>query len=685
MRSTYLTLDPESDSVLTHVYQLLNSLKQTRAIFGLIAGVLRVIEEGMSDDLSRPESHMHDAVFEEFVALMRALGHNAQWRALVIRARTTTISGTSHPRIKISERPGYLEAERDMKQILLSLMGGQDAAHVDALFASLKAFWQDVSTNPVHQEFIADVQEVIEDIATTPEILDDPAARLALKVMYNSAMKMLYGIRANPNLQVAKDELKHIGRTINQDPLSRNLIEHLGVLAKDVVANDKRRFIDYSLIPQFRRILVPLLIETFREIRLPPIKGVSEDKKFKYHINNIVLSSIELLPENVKIETTYKINSDPLHLSLHEHDTIVWVEIERLRAHMKGTSWSYERLSFPRLKDEGLASVSLGGYGARVGLKLRVSRQGAGNILQVLDSYCVIDRLDVALYECNHKLLYKFFHHSIVSRLKEEVEKSVSDKLAQCVSMVDHRLMAFVAESKKQVKALNQRVASAKSAFKSSSSRKSFKDKISTFNSKRKLLQLVSKARGSAAARAPPYYRATNEPLATSVSSSSTTTVNTTVDPSLATPLTTTTTTTVTTTSSITQDDTPFEPSLFAENVPLPTPTSDPSIDTPLQSQISQPHSTSLLPQPATTSSQLPVTSYQSQPITTPPMESTIPSQSSYQLQYTTPPQSTMPSQLSHELPPVAAQPPREFPPIDMPSVELKTNVDSQGSFLVTI
>jgi hypothetical protein len=119
---------------------------------------------------------------------------------------------------------------------------------------------------------------------------------------------------------------------------------------------------------------------------------------------------------------------------------------ERIRAHVKGTAWSYEKLDFPKLKDEGLASVSLGGYGARVGLKLRISRQGSGNILQVLDSYCVIDRLDVALYECNHTLLYKFFHHTIVKRLKNAVEQSVADKLGQCVAVVDHRLLACMAE-----------------------------------------------------------------------------------------------------------------------------------------------------------------------------------------------------------------------------------------------
>lgn len=81
-----------------------------------------------------------------------------------------------------------------MKQILLSLMGEQDTGHVDTLFASIKAFILDVRTNPLHREFIVDVQEVMEEIAIDPEVLDDPASRMALKVMYNSAVKMLAGM-----------------------------------------------------------------------------------------------------------------------------------------------------------------------------------------------------------------------------------------------------------------------------------------------------------------------------------------------------------------------------------------------------------------------------------------------------------------------------------------------------------
>ena len=84
--------------------------------------------------------------------------------------------------------------EQDMKHILASLMGEQENGHVDGFFANMKAFVRDVRTNPLHREFVVDVEEVLAEITEEPEVLDDPAARMALRVLYNSAIKMLSGM-----------------------------------------------------------------------------------------------------------------------------------------------------------------------------------------------------------------------------------------------------------------------------------------------------------------------------------------------------------------------------------------------------------------------------------------------------------------------------------------------------------
>lgn len=50
---------------------------------------------------------MQDALFDEFVALMRALNHNPQWRALIGRSRETTAENRTkvphdRPKIKVN-------------------------------------------------------------------------------------------------------------------------------------------------------------------------------------------------------------------------------------------------------------------------------------------------------------------------------------------------------------------------------------------------------------------------------------------------------------------------------------------------------------------------------------------------------------------------------------------------------
>jgi len=118
------------------------------------------------------------------------------------------------------------------------------------------------------------------------------------------------------------------------------------------------------------------------------------------------------------------------------------VEANKIKAKVKGVAWSYERLSFPKVKDNGLASVILGGYGARVGVKLKIHRTGLERMTQLLDSYCIVDRLDVTLYDCQHATLYHLFHRTITRHLKKAFEQGIAEKVAQMVDKWDRKVVS---------------------------------------------------------------------------------------------------------------------------------------------------------------------------------------------------------------------------------------------------
>lgn len=73
------------------------------------------------------------------------------------------------------------------------LMGEQDSQHVNSFFSHIKAFFQEIRNTPMYREFIVDAEELLADVAANPDTLEDPEARVALKGMYRSAIRILKG------------------------------------------------------------------------------------------------------------------------------------------------------------------------------------------------------------------------------------------------------------------------------------------------------------------------------------------------------------------------------------------------------------------------------------------------------------------------------------------------------------
>lgn len=113
--------------------------------------------------------------------------------------------------LQLSERPGFVGMEQDTKYILQALMGEPGNPHVDAMIAHLETFLRDIKANPTYREFVVDAEEVLEEVADTPEVLEDPATRLALKGMYKSAINILRGMETvlDVNTQVINPHIRN--------------------------------------------------------------------------------------------------------------------------------------------------------------------------------------------------------------------------------------------------------------------------------------------------------------------------------------------------------------------------------------------------------------------------------------------------------------------------------------------
>eukprot|EP01111_Echinosteliopsis_oligospora_P006011 TRINITY_DN198_c0_g1_i1.p1 TRINITY_DN198_c0_g1~~TRINITY_DN198_c0_g1_i1.p1 ORF type:complete len:885 (+),score=226.07 TRINITY_DN198_c0_g1_i1:95-2749(+) len=511
------------DGVINNVSVLFHDIKSSRNIYSCANEALKLVESILDSDGEHDLEGQKKKVYDELIELLKGIGENPRWKAISGQGKETVQGLNSRARQTMSNRPHLRLKQRQSFEILMYdvrraievLMVDHDGVTVDKFFEAVEKFVTDCLNTPAYHQFVHDAKEAGSEIMEDPDILQDPATRELLWNLWNTFVEMISEVKKHPSFQEAFEHAKHIMKSLMKDPYAHNILSHAKILLKDIQHNEEGRLIDFSLVPQFKHILVPLLLESFREVRIPPIQGVTPDKKLKYHISGIVLSSIEMLPENIKIEATYRMNTDPLRLDVHEKDIILWVEADKVRARVTGAAWNYERLTFPRIGDSGLASVILGGHGARVGAKIRIHKQGNEHVMQVIDSYCIISRLDLAMYECKYSVLYKMAHKHLVKQLKSVIELGVAEKLTQLVTGLDRSVLKTIMKIQiakdvviKTAKAGKKKLIKKKnsSASNKSTEKKSKKEQLmglaTSSSTKRRGLSLIKKARKTAQSKA---------------------------------------------------------------------------------------------------------------------------------------------------------------------------------------
>jgi hypothetical protein len=226
----------------------------------------------------------------------------------------------------IAQSSWWSALSHNLKHLLKAIVGPQGSI-VDEFWDSLCATYNDLERTPGYIDFLADTLEILAEIVEDPPVLEHPANRHELHNMYNTFLQMIEELKAQPNLRQTQRDVHRLTQAIRYDGVTQQLFDHLVVLLHDLRpgTNDDHLF-DFDLASQFRHLFVPFMVETFHDINIPPIQGSTDDKKVKYHVRGVVLSSLEILPENLHVEVTYKTNNDPLRLALHEVHTVVWIE-----------------------------------------------------------------------------------------------------------------------------------------------------------------------------------------------------------------------------------------------------------------------------------------------------------------------------------------------------------------------
>jgi len=222
---------------------------------------------------------------------------------------------------------------------------------------------------------------------------------------------------------------------IKNDEFLQILRHHAGIIQDDLSYTDStgKTQVDTDIIMKLQEVLVPVLADALKYIPLPRIE--SSNKKIDFWLDNIVLCSYDVLPENI----CFHIESDS-EISLRDIEsrgtqTNLVVKLNNIRTELLNLQFWIKKKSHPTLEDSGTVTFRIKGDGAFLALTYRLIQDRNETTPRISAGYATFDitKMDIEFdtSTIKHKILLPMLTRMFKSQIKKQIERQVEKNLNQ--------------------------------------------------------------------------------------------------------------------------------------------------------------------------------------------------------------------------------------------------------------
>jgi len=292
------------------------------------------------------------------------------------------------------------------------------------------------------------------------------------------------------------------GRTtwyeLKQDPEFMNFNGAIKNLISDLYHVDSRGNykLDTRTLFQMKEVLAPLIIEQLAFIPIPHIS--SRSRKLDWDVDGVVFSAYDILPDHIFVDTILRSDIKPLteyqkemikDIVVSEKHHMVSAERRRseaaakvdphefqqrmsgyfvitvtnIKADLKDVRFSFRRKVFPKMQDEGLANISLGGRGCTIKIRVNIDNRNLEHSLFTGGSVKVkISKLRIHLRSTRRDGFYNFMTKVFSRAIARQIETAIAQRLSQIMVKIIETMNRQI---RKAPRRLNRMATSGSSLF----------------------------------------------------------------------------------------------------------------------------------------------------------------------------------------------------------------------------
>jgi hypothetical protein len=345
---------------------------------------------------------------------------------------------------------------------------------LEGVIAALRTCVLSIVNNPELKGWVDD------SIGWARKILAEPGyarseeaqkTRKELEERWRSALQKDW--RWHGNVKQLKEELHKIEVGLQEDKDLQRVVDAQAKLGEDLAAGLTRAgeeaetglkaAVDQAtwFWQDLFKVYIPNLLSKMKNVPIP--RTEYKDPEIEFVLENLDISSFNLLPSHVYIRniTDVDIATSVASASHTKVGTLTHVHIEALQLKLDDVSFWYKDKNSTLGPSEltGLLALQLPAKGVEVDIKVRLipstvtgkESRAAKKHFHVIDHVAVkiTEDVNISIKESNHAMLVTLFKPIMVMRLREALEKTLTEQLRGLVEWVDG--IAFDVSKRREV------------------------------------------------------------------------------------------------------------------------------------------------------------------------------------------------------------------------------------------
>jgi hypothetical protein len=271
------------------------------------------------------------------------------------------------------------------------------------------------------------------------------------KELAHRGRELMREFRDKQDFRLFLNSSEDMMNNIKNDEMLQVLRQHAGIVQSDLsyLDNDGKAVVDVLAVGKLQAALLPVLVDALKYIPIPKI--YSNDSEREFSLDNLVLCSYDIIPDNIKFRLQSDTQVSMRDIEVQGTHTHMVIELDKLLTEIKDIEFFYRKKSFPGFEDHGKATFRITGKGAKLVFTYNLLQRAEDKVPRISEGKASFDisemSIDFDKSTLRHPTMVPLLTQLWKTQIRHQIEKEVEGNLTGFI----HKLGDIMTTSMEQI------------------------------------------------------------------------------------------------------------------------------------------------------------------------------------------------------------------------------------------